>query len=161
MRTLPIIILSISVLLVSCKTNEAEENLITADSLELSQADRNEITETFMATRDAWNEGNLEEFMKGYLRSDEIAFVGAAGPTYGYDATLEKYRKGYPDLDAMGKLEFNVLKLYRIDTRTAVMIGKFYLTRTIGDLQGYYTLIWQNIDGKWLIISDHSSGQPV
>jgi len=41
------------------------------------------------------------------------------------------------------------------------MIGKFYLTRSIGDQQGYYTLIWQKIDGVWKIISDHSSGGPV
>jgi hypothetical protein len=41
------------------------------------------------------------------------------------------------------------------------MIGKFYLTRTVGDMQGYYTLVWQKIDEKWLIISDHSSGEDI
>jgi hypothetical protein len=44
-----------------------------------------------------------------------------------------------------------------IDTRTVLLIGKFHLTRTIGDLSGHYTLVWQKIDGKWVIICDHSS----
>lgn len=152
-----IILLSIA----SCKNKEAGQEIIITNQEELSQADKDEIINTFMATKDAWNEGDLEEFMKGYYQSDNIAFVGASGPIYGYEATLERYIKRYPDLDAMGKLDFEVLKLYKIDTRTAIMIGKFYLTRTIGDLQGYYTLVWQKIDGNWKIISDHSSGGPV
>ncbi len=151
-----IILISIS----SCKNKEAGEEVIITDQAELSQADKDEIIKTFMATKEAWNEGDLEEFMKGYYQSDNIAFVGVSGPIYGYEATLERYIQSYPDLDAMGKLDFEVLKLYKIDTRTAIMIGKFYLTRTIGDLQGYYTLVWQKIDGNWKIISDHSSGGP-
>jgi ketosteroid isomerase-like protein len=152
-----IILLSVA----SCKNKEVEEEIIIENNTELSQADRDEIINTFMATKDAWNKGNLEEFMKGYYKSDDIAFVGTSGPTYGYEATLERYTEGYPNLDAMGKLEFEVLKLYKIDTRTAIMIGKFYLTRPIGDRQGYYTLVWQKIDSNWKIISDHSSGGPV
>ncbi|MBN1388870.1 MAG: nuclear transport factor 2 family protein [Bacteroidales bacterium] len=152
-----IIVLSIT----SCKNKEVEEKIIITYQSELSQTDRDEIINTFMATKDAWNEGNLEEFMKGYNQSDDIAFVGASGPTYGYEATLKRYINVYPNLEAMGKLDFEVLKLYKIDTRTAIMIGKFYLTRTIGDQQGYYTLVWQKIDDNWKIISDHSSGGPV
>ena len=161
MRTIIISILIILFTFGSCKNKEVDKEIIKTSDTELSQADRDEIISTFMATRDAWNEGDLEEFMKGYNQSDDIAFVGTSGPTYGYEATLERYMKGYPNLDAMGKLDFEVLKLYKIDTRTAVMIGKFYLTRTIGDHQGFYTLIWQKIDGRWKIISDHSSGGPV
>ena len=161
MRNTIIATLLIMLSIASCTNKEAEEEIIISDQSELNQSDRDEIINTFMATKDAWNEGDLEEFMKGYYHSDNIAFVGASGPVYGYEATLERYIKGYPNLDAMGKLDFEVLKLYKIDTRTAIMIGKFYLTRTIGDHQGYYTLVWQEIDGTWKIISDHSSGGPV
>jgi len=154
-------ILIISISIASCKHKTVEEEINLTDNPELSQADRDEIINTFMATKDAWNEGDLEAFMKGYNQSNDIAFVGASGPVYGYEATLERYVKSYPGLEAMGKLDFEVLKLYKIDTHTAIMIGKFYLTRTIGDHQGYYTLVWQKIDGNWKIICDHSSGGPV
>ena len=61
----------------------------------------------------------------------------------------------------MGMLKFTIKDLFQIDNRTVMMIGRFYLSRTMADVEGYFTLIWQKIDGKWLIISDHSSGQYV
>lgn len=159
MKDLLIISLSLFLILNGC-TN-TEKAAPAKDISRLTESDRKEIINTFMLTQDAWNEGNLEEFMKGYWVSDSLVFVGSRGATYGYEPTLESYRRGYPDLDAMGKLKFDIVDLRLIDTQTAIMIGKFYLTRTIGDLQGYYTLIWQKINGEWVIISDHSSGEPV
>ncbi len=161
MRKLLSAILLLSVMAFSCTVSEEEKEVVKEAEPELTQADREEIINTFMATKDAWNEGDLVEFMKGYHKSDDIVFSGASGPVYGYEATLERYQKGYPDLAAMGKLDFEVMKLYKIDNRTAIMIGQFYLTLEAGDQKGYYTLIWQKTDGEWLIISDHSSGGPV
>lgn len=37
----------------------------------------------------AWNQGNIEEFMKGYWQSDSLVFIGKNGPNYGYKTTLE------------------------------------------------------------------------
>ncbi|MCK5730385.1 MAG: hypothetical protein KAH68_04890, partial [Draconibacterium sp.] len=54
----------------------------------------------------AWNEGNLDEFMQTYWNSEKLVFVGSRGPTYGWQATLESYKKGYPNKVAMGKLNF-------------------------------------------------------
>ena len=126
---------------------------------ELPASDREEIETLFMSTEDAWNQGDLEGFMAAYWDSDQMIFTGVGGPTYGYKATLERYKKSYPDNEAMGMLKFNILDLYQIDQATALMNGKFYLSRTIGDLVGHFTLVWKKIDGKWLIICDHSSGQ--
>jgi len=160
MKQLVLIALMAIIFMSSCNVEE-NEDISRGSTIDLSQADRDEIMQAFLATEDAWNKGDLEEFMKGYKESENIAFVGASGPTYGYQATLERYKNGYPDTTAMGKLDFEVLKLYGIDNITAVMIGRFYLNRTIGDQQGYYTLIWQKTADGWRIISDHSSGGPV
>lgn len=37
------------------------------------------------------------------------------------------------------------------------IIGKWELTRTVGNLSGHYTLLLKKINGEWKIISDHSS----
>ena len=108
---------------------------------------------------EAWNEGNLEKFMGTYWKSDKLVFMGSHGPTYGWQATLDSYKKGYPDKTAMGHLEFKILDLNKIDTKTVFLIGRFELTREIGDLAGHFTLVIQKIDGNWVIISDHSSGE--
>ncbi len=123
----------------------------------LFEQDRKAIMEIFEMTEDAWNSGDIDRFMEGYWKSDKLVFVGSAGPTYGWEATRERYHASYPDRATMGKLDFEVLDIKKIDTQTVLLIGKFHLSRTIGDLSGHYTLIWQKIDGKWVIVADHSS----
>jgi len=108
---------------------------------------------------EAWNEGKLEKFMETYWHSDDLVFVGSRGPTYGWQATLESYKKGYPDKAAMGKLEFKILNTTKIDKKTMFVIGRFELTRERGDLAGHFTLVIQKIGKEWLIVSDHSSSE--
>lgn len=107
----------------------------------------------------AWNEGNLEKFMDTYWKSNKLVFVGGRGPTYGWQATLDNYKKSYPNKEAMGTLELKLLELSKIDTKTVFLIGRFELTRKIGDLAGHFTLIIQKIGGRWVIVSDHSSAE--
>ena len=154
--TLIIILLA----LISFSCNTADE-ISGEERPKLSEADREEIMETFLLSQDAWNKGDIEKFMAPYWKSEKLVFAGVGGPTYGYKATLERYKKSYPDKETMGLLKFTVLDLHRIDNSTALLIGKFYLSRSMADLVGHFTLVWQKIDGKWFIISDHSSGQQV
>ncbi|WP_266367313.1 YybH family protein [Tellurirhabdus rosea] len=105
-----------------------------------------------------WNAGNVDAFMNGYWKSDSLTFVGKVGVTYGYDATLSNYRKRYPDRASMGTLKFDILRLTFPAKGAAYVIGRWHLTRPqIGDVGGSFTLLWQKIGGKWVIVSDHSS----
>jgi hypothetical protein len=105
----------------------------------------------------AWNEGNLVGFMEGYLPSDSLLFVGKSGPTYGFNNTLNNYKKGYPDTASMGKLTFTLLALTPIEKKHYRVLGKWSLQRSKGDVSGYFTLLFQKIKGKWFVIQDHSS----
>lgn len=105
----------------------------------------------------AWNEGNLADFMAGYWQSDSLKFIGKRGISYGWKTTLENYRKSYPDKIAMGYLTFDIVSLEQTSNKTAFVIGKWQLKREKDELQGYFTLFWRKINGKWLIVADHSS----
>ena len=105
----------------------------------------------------AWNRGDLEGFMNGYWESDSLTFIGKSGVTYGWQNTLNNYKKGYPDTAAMGKLSFNIIGIKKLSDKYYHVTGKWHLKRSIGDLAGHYTLLFQKINGKWVIISDHSS----
>lgn len=107
----------------------------------------------------AWNAGDLERFMQTYWNSEVLVFVGSRGPTYGWQQTLENYKKGYPDKRAMGELEFKILKLKKVAKKSVFVIGRFELTREKGNVAGHFTLVIQKIKGKWLIVSDHSSAE--
>jgi uncharacterized protein (TIGR02246 family) len=105
----------------------------------------------------AWNNGNIEAFMKGYWENDSLMFIGQSGVTYGYTNTLNNYKKNYPDTATMGKLSFNIITVKKLSDKYYQVVGKWHLKRSIGDASGHYTLLMQKINGEWVIIADHSS----
>jgi len=105
----------------------------------------------------AWNAGNIDNFMKTYWHNDSLMFIGRSGITYGWQAALENYKKHYPDTTTMGQLTFNVLQLKPLSHVVYFVAGNWHLQRTIGNIEGYFTLLFRKIGGKWLIVSDHSS----
>ncbi|MBS1607391.1 MAG: DUF4440 domain-containing protein, partial [Bacteroidetes bacterium] len=106
---------------------------------------------------ESWNKGDLESFMQTYWHSDSLMFIGKNGIKWGWQTTLDNYKKGYPDTAAMGKLDFNILVVKKLSGEYYYVVGKWHLQRTIGDLGGHYDLLFRKIKGKWLIIADHSS----
>ncbi len=127
-------------------------------SLAQSASDRKEILTVLQGQTEAWNEGNLEKFMEGYWAHDSLKFVGKNGITYGWQNTLNNYKKHYPDPETRGQLRFEILNVDFLSKESAFVIGKFYLERPIkGNASGHYTLLWKKIRGHWKIVVDHSS----
>jgi ketosteroid isomerase-like protein len=105
----------------------------------------------------AWNAGDVERFMGTYWQSDSLMFIGKSGVTYGWQNTLNNYKKGYPDTAAMGKLDFDILEVKRLSELYFFVVGKWHLTRSIGNVGGHFTLLFKKIENKWVIVADHSS----
>jgi hypothetical protein len=105
----------------------------------------------------AWNSGSIDDFMKGYWNSDSLLFVGKTGIRYGFDNALAHYKKDYDDPDKMGKLSFSLLEVKRLSATHYFVIGNWSLKRKIGDVGGIFSLLFQKIAGRWLIIADHTS----
>ena len=105
----------------------------------------------------AWNNGQIEEFMHGYWENDSLMFIGKSGVTYGWSNTLKNYKKNYPDTATMGKLAFTLIQVKKLSKEYYHVTGKWFLKRSIGDIGGHYTLLFRKINGRWVIISDHSS----
>ena len=104
-----------------------------------------------------WNQGDIEGFMKTYWQDDALMFIGKSGVTYGWNNTLNNYKRGYPDITAMGQLHFDLIQIKKLSRKYYFVVGKWYLSRTIGDLQGHFTLLIKKIRNHWVIIADHSS----
>ncbi len=104
-----------------------------------------------------WNNGDLQNFMLGYWQNDSLKFIGKSGITYGWKQTLENYKKNYPDTLAMGKLDFDLIEVKQLSALYFFVVGKWQLTRSIGNLKGHFTLLFKKINNKWVIVADHSS----
>jgi ketosteroid isomerase-like protein len=105
----------------------------------------------------AWNRGDVEEYMQGYVQSDSLLYVGKTGPKYGWNNTLNTYKKSYPDKAAMGFLTFDIKDIKLLSEDHAFVLGAWNLKREKDELGGYFTLIIKKFNGQWKVISDHSS----
>jgi hypothetical protein len=104
----------------------------------------------------AWNEGNIDAFMESYWKSDSLMFIGSA-IAQGWNATIERYRKSYPDREAMGQLDFTFYDFKFIDKESCLVTGKYHLKRKADEPAGMFTLLLKKIGGKWVIVYDHTS----
>ncbi len=123
----------------------------------LAQSDEQLIRNVLQQQSAAWNTGSIDAYMQGYWQNDSLLFVGKSGPVYGYEQTLQRYKKSYADTTQMGKLYFDILQVKRLSKEYYFVLGKWQLKRSIGDLNGHFTLLFRKIKGQWLIVADHSS----
>ena len=118
---------------------------------------KKEITDMMLQQAKDWSNGNIEAFMHGYQKSDSLRFIGSRGITYGWQQTLDNYKKGYPDKEHTGTLTFDLLDFDRLAENVYLVIGKYHLERSVGNADGIFSVILKKIDGEWKIIADHSS----
>jgi ketosteroid isomerase-like protein len=118
-----------------------------------------EVKEVLREQSECWSQGNLECYMQGYWKSDSLLFVGSRGLTYGWQPTLDNYKKGYPDASAMGKLSFELKEMRHLSQDVMLVVGKWHLQREAakGNLEGHFSVIFRKFEDGWKIIADHSS----
>lgn len=130
--------------------------LFGCNSKNTEQSDKNAILAVLNSQAKAWSNYNIEEFMEGYWQSDSLKFYGANGITYGWQSTLDNYKKRYPTKDSTGELTFKINAISKINSEAYYVMGEYYLTRPIGDTNGIFMVIFKKIDGHWKIIADTS-----
>lgn len=135
--------------------------VIVAFSLNLNAQKSNtvikEVTTSLMLQRDAWNGNDIDTYMSYYWDSDSLRFMGKNGVTRGWQQTLVKYKKSFPTKETMGYLTFDNLEYEIIDADNIIIIGSWNIMRPNDSVGGYFSLLWRKIDGRWVIIIDHTS----
>ncbi|MDG1041859.1 MAG: nuclear transport factor 2 family protein [Flavobacteriaceae bacterium] len=106
----------------------------------------------------AWSLRDLDGFMEGYHQSDSLKFYGKSGLTKGWQQTLDNYKKGYPSKDHSGSLNFEIIDISPIENQSYWVMGKYFLSRNVGDANGVFMVIFKKIEGEWKIVADMSCG---
>jgi ketosteroid isomerase-like protein len=120
-------------------------------------AQEKEIKNLLEQQRSGWNKGDMEAYMQGYWKSDSLLFIGRSGPDYGWQKTLESYKKFYPDKASMGYLTFDIKEIKMIDKNHAFVLGAWNIKKEKDEAKGFFTLIVQKFKDGWKVIVDHSS----
>ena len=122
-------------------------------------APRAAIAQVLATQTAAWNRGDIPGFMQGYWQSDSLVFISRKGLTYGWRSTLANYQKNYPVAAAMGRLYFSGLRITPLGPDAAEVVGGWHLARPValGNLGGHFLLVFRRIQGRWVIVADHTS----
>ena len=120
--------------------------------------DKTAILKVMTTQEIAWSQNDLDGFMEGYFQSDSLKFYGKNGLTKGWQETLDTYKKGYPTKDHSGSLTFEIIDISSIENQSYWVMGKYFLSRNVGDVNGVFMVIFKKIAGKWKIVADMSCG---
>ncbi len=155
MRRSPLCLAILALTLLAFVPLHAQEPdpLHTATHQELS------IIKVLIAQENAWNNGDLAAFAKGYKDSPDTLFI-THQVFRGYSGLLEEYKHDYPNKSAMGTLAYSELEVHPLDENFAVVIGKYRLERSKkdgGNAEGLFSLIFENTDSGWKIVVDHTT----
>ncbi len=119
--------------------------------------DEQQIRQVIKDQQVCWNAGDLDCFMESYWKSDKLVFIGSRGVTYGWQNTLDNYKKSYPTKELMGKLTLELLILEPLSEDFWSVVGRWELQREKDNPQGHFSLIFRRLGNDWVIVSDHSS----
>src|SRR4051812_48671874 len=124
---------------------------------EQDSATRGAIEAVLRAQQAAWNAGDVPAFMDHYWKSDDLTFSSGGKTTRGWQATLDGYRKRYPSREKMGQLTLSSFEITPLGDTAALVLGRWNLDRPSEPVGGNFTLVLRKIDGRWLIVHDHTS----
>ncbi len=116
-----------------------------------------EIRRVMEAQTAAWNQGDIEGFMRGYWNSPQLVFVSGANVTRGWQPTIDRYKKSYDSRAKMGVLTFSDLEIDVLSKDAATVLGSWSLEREKDNPHGKFTLIFRKFKDGWLIVHDHTS----
>jgi len=116
-----------------------------------------EIEQVMTAQTAAWNRGDIDGFMEGYWKSEEMRFVSGNSVTMGWQGALDRYKRSYDTREKMGELTFEDPVIVVLDKNNAYVFGRFTLVRKEDKPTGLFTLVFRRIKDGWRIIHDHTS----
>ncbi|MFV0540307.1 MAG: YybH family protein [Aestuariibaculum sp.] len=114
------------------------------------------IRSVLKAQRQAWSKNNIEKYMESYWKNDSLQFYGKNGLVYGWDNTLERYKRAYPTKEHTGKLSFKINSISKINDEAYYVLGEYHIKRDMGNATGIFMIVFKKINGKWKIIADTS-----
>jgi beta-aspartyl-peptidase (threonine type) len=133
--------------------------------LEPHRRDEREIRAVLALQEAAWNDLDIDRFMRGYWKDDSTIFASGSEVVTGWNAMLQRYQRGFDTPEKMGRLEFAIQQIDFMSTDGAKVLGEWKLlpkdTPPTANGQpmsrGLFTLIFHRLPEGWKIVHDHTS----
>jgi len=126
-------------------------------TIDPGDAIREAVESVLRAQQEAWNRGDVDAFVEHYWHSDDVTFSSGGKTTRGWEETVRGYRERYPTRTEMGQLTFGNLEITPLGNAAALVLGEWRLERESEPLSGNFSLVFRKLDGRWVIVHDHTS----
>ena len=104
----------------------------------------------------AWNRGDIDGFMDGYVRSEKLEFVSGGKITRGWQTVRDRYRRKYTSRAKMGRLSFSEIRFLSLNEKNVMVLGRWSLRRKADRPHGSFELIFRRTPAGWRIAHDHT-----
>jgi ketosteroid isomerase-like protein len=104
----------------------------------------------------AWNRGDIDGFMDGYVRSDKLEFVSGGKITRGWQTVRDRYHRKYENATKMGRLTFSDIQYNSLNAKHVIVLGRWSLRRKNDNPHGSFELIFRLTPAGWRIVHDHT-----
>ncbi len=105
---------------------------------------------------EAWNDGDVEGFMSGYWRSDELRFVAGKTVLHGHDSMTAMYKRSYPGKEKMGELRFDIRDKKWMGDSLINVLGRWNVTNDDTTRSGNFAIMFMPVSEGWRIVEDHT-----
>jgi len=116
------------------------------------------VTTVLEKQAEAWNKVDIESYMAGYYRSENLTFSSGGNVTRGWEPVLERYKTRYTP-EMMGKLTFSNIEVTPLGPDAAYVLGAWSLEREPDNPGGIFTLVFRKFPDGWKIVHDHTSSK--
>jgi beta-aspartyl-peptidase (threonine type) len=118
---------------------------------------------------EAWNRGDLDGFMGGYVHDDTLVFTSSGKIRRGWQETYARYREKYCgrsaadvgvrgcDRSAMGHLAIEIISVQPLGADGAIVLGHWTVTGTTQAGHGVFSVALARTHDGWRVVHDHSS----
>ena len=112
------------------------------------------------AQANAWNAGDLEEYLSFYDQSPATTYVLGGELVSGFDGIRSRYAPVF-SAETRDSLRMECLDCRILDGRAGLIRGRYELHRDgLVSSGGVFTLVVLNVEGAWRIAHEHSSSAP-
>lgn len=122
---------------------------------------QDEVTASLQQGVEAWNRGDLDSFMKGYVEGQDLTYTAGGKVVRGSEALRQRYLGTYGNnRDSMGTLAFSEIEVWPLGGDNALAMGTWMVD--FGKLnkpkvRGIFSLVLRRTGSNWLIMHDHTS----
>jgi len=138
---------------------DSKSNLDTINQQKVAGApdSEKEIYDQMMRMVDAWNKRDLDGYLDGFLRSDDILMVVEGESVRGWDLLSKALHNGYPNPQEMGTLTIDRMQVQMLAPDMGFVLAWYTMVFPKKKVYGTDTVIVKKVPEGWREMISHTS----